>query len=150
MCLFHGQNAVYELLGYLFPGAWIEPDYICSPISYPWFFWRKSLFFLPVMKIMKMSHQFPPKPEGSHACGHVRRCLDDVQIWWLVTKISLVTLWVSTLLVRGGVVKEWTYRCSLVIIFFSSVMRSGSCLFQLTYYDHLVPQGGIFLHTGQL
>lgn len=47
------------------------------------FFQRKSLFFLSGMKIMKMSHQFPPKSEGSHATiagGHVRRCFGDVQV----------------------------------------------------------------------
>lgn len=104
ICLFHGQNAVYELLSYLFPGAWIEPDHICSPVSHLDFFLRKSLFFLSVMKITKKSHQLPPESEGNHAaiaCGHVRRCLGDVQIWWLLTKTSVVTSWVTALLVSS-------------------------------------------------
>lgn len=34
ICLFHGQNAIYELLSYLFPGALIELSHICSPVSH--------------------------------------------------------------------------------------------------------------------
>lgn len=104
ICLFHGQNRVYELLSYLFPGTWIELHRICSPLSHHWFFQRKSLFFLSVMKITKKSHQFPPESEGNHAtiaCGHARRCLGNVQIWWLVTKTSVVTSWVTALLVSS-------------------------------------------------
>lgn len=68
------------------------------------FFQRKPLFFLSVMKIMKMSYQFPPESEGNHttiACGHIRRRLGDVQIRWLVTKISVVASRVTTLLVSS-------------------------------------------------
>lgn len=45
------------------------------------FFQRKSLFFLSVMEIMKMSHQFPPECTGNYAttaCGHVGSCLANV------------------------------------------------------------------------
>lgn len=112
--LLHGQNTIYELLSYFFPGAWTELGIrrwmawltFCSLLSHLCmlflllFFLMKSVIFLSVKNIMKMCFgniYLSLQAAWSHSLGYVRNCLSNVQIWCLAPIISVMPSWVAAL-----------------------------------------------------
>lgn len=67
-------------------------------------------------KLWKWVISFHLSLKAAIACGHVRRCPGDMQIWGLVTKISLVTSWSLHCWPAGAVLKGWIYKCLFVIV----------------------------------